>query len=625
MRLRVLYTDYGTVVLHWIFALIVVVMILTGLRISVGATEQAWLLALDGLLPKTFVWTIHIPLAFVMTGVVIAYAYYVAAARLFNRIRVDRTRLSGLAKAGQPRRSAVNVLLYWLLFLTIALQILSGFALYLGYGGIFTDIHRIATWIVIVYIAGHVVAQFSLGGISQILRIVRPGPIAPPPPPFNPYEMLLQHIEAGTSGTAREAPPADEPEPVKQGWHRRALANPLVMALLLGALATFALYFTERVGNETLHISSIAPALRPVLDGDLSDVVWRSARPVVVHTNQGANFDGKGETTIEIRAVHDGEWAYFAFVWTDQTRSLKHLPLVKTQDGWRILQTKYDASDETDYFEDKFSVLLTKADVVIPGDRTFHSGRRPLEGRPASGSGRGLHFTTDGSIVDVWQWRATSNGEHGCADNGHFGPPAVPDAEQAQGRKPYKGGYGLDEAKASYQDNFTRPKTGYGAAVHPARLPKDWKASVGGLGLFHLDPDHGDAEGARWFLTSANSWPYSAVADAAIPVGTVIPGVVRQEECAGDRARIFTSARWAAGRWTLEVARRLDTGSPNDVTITTDTFMRVAAFDHSQSHHTRTIRPVRLGVEKCPKCAECPSTEKSSMLSLAKCYLTQLF
>jgi hypothetical protein len=55
-------------------------------------------------------------------------------------------------------------------------------------------------------------------------------------------------------------------------------------------------------------------------------------------------------------------------------------------------------------------------------------------------------------------------------------------------------------------------------------------------------------------------------------------------------------ARWAAGHWTLEVARKLAAEAP-DVAISTGTYLRVAVFDHSQIYHTRHIRPIRLELE----------------------------
>ena len=80
-------------------------------------------------------------------------------------------------------------------------------------------------------------------------------------------------------------------------------------------------------------------------------------------------------------------------------------------------------------------------------------------------------------------------------------------------------------------------------------------------------------------------------------VQLLAPGVIVAGGYTGDRADVRCAARWAAGRWALEVTRRLDTGSPYDIAITNGTFMRVAAFDHSQISHTRHVRPIRLEME----------------------------
>ena len=98
-------------------------------------------------------------------------------------------------------------------------------------------------------------------------------------------------------------------------------------------------------------------------------------------------------------------------------------------------------------------------------------------------------------------------------------------------------------------------------------------------------------------MTVTESIPYSTDADAHIPTGTVIPGVILSGQFSGDRADIKCAARWASGHWALEVARRLDTGSVYDVPIRSGVFMRVAAFDHSQIRHTRHTRPIRIEVE----------------------------
>jgi hypothetical protein len=217
---------------------------------------------------------------------------------------------------------------------------------------------------------------------------------------------------------------------------------------------------------------------------------------------------------------------------------------------------------------------------------------------PATLTGRGLHYAIDGHNVDVWQWKATRGGMLGFVDDGYFGPPREPDKDEIDGRKPYRGGFAADPGTANHMDNFERPETGgYVRPVRPKRLPRDWQTTWSAMGRVSTNPQIGESDGARWWMTDAESLPYSPEHDARFPINALIPGVVVAGEFTGDRADIRCGARWAAGRWALEIARRLDTKSPYDVPIASGVYMRVAAFDHSQIRHTRHIRPIRLEVQ----------------------------
>jgi hypothetical protein len=215
-------------------------------------------------------------------------------------------------------------------------------------------------------------------------------------------------------------------------------------------------------------------------------------------------------------------------------------------------------------------------------------------------TGRGLHFTTTAGVyADVWQWKATSGGSTGWMDDDHIGPPLEPTPMQVNNAVPYRGGFAPDPGTANYSNNFERPAEGAenDAIVRPRRLPRDLAATLSRMGQLSLDPNVGEGDGARWFMTEAETMPYSQEVDRLIPIGTVIPGVIIAGEFSGDRADVRCAARWASGHWALEVARRLNTGSEFDVPIKTGVFMRVAAFDHSQIRHTRHVRPIRLEVE----------------------------
>src|SRR5450432_3872184 len=378
-------------------------------------------------------------------------------------------------------------------------------------------------------------------------------------------------------------------------------SNPFVVAAAVAIAGASIVVATDRLAVDQLQIHRISSADVPILDGDTSDRAWRNIQPFSVMTNQGGIFDGKGESRIDIRAVHDGTWADFLFTWDDPTRSLKHLPLVKEIDGWHMLHNGYESGDEHEYNEDKFSVLLTTLDATLAGDRTFHAGTHPIPEAPPTMTGRGLHYTPGNDVyVDVWLWKATSTGATGWMDDSHFGPPLDPTPMQVRNVVPYRGGFAPDPGTANYADNFIvsdEPAVDGKRMITPRRLPRDLAKTAAAMGEIDLDPNHGESDGARWFMTEAESVPYSSQQDVTVPVGTVIPGVIIAGEFSGDRADIRCAARWASGHWALEVARRLDTHSQYDVPLQTGVFMRVAAFDHSQIRHTRHVRPIRLEVE----------------------------
>jgi Ethylbenzene dehydrogenase/Prokaryotic cytochrome b561 len=711
-------TDYGTIILHWLLVAAFGVAFVTGMRIATEAPERSWINSFDAVLPQN-VWVMHMQAAVVLLAVAFAYTIYVRRSGLGRRIRLDKVRLRGLVGRGQARRGAVNILLYWVFFVTMLALMASGGLMYFGYfaGYDVATLHWYATWVILGFAGLHVLSHLRIGGTSQLLRIFRPTGLSAPPPQLDAVELLTMLAEQsarlrpelrGAGKTAsetrmrpvqhetrvqpvqraapvrpvqretraqpvrREAPPQPvqretRVQPVRgeallrpvlreaplQPVQRDALlqpiqreaplqpaqrpkdatrgrppvrsaathpapgpaaksrtskprsptfqSNPFVVAAAIAIAGASVVVATDRMAVDQLQIHRISSADAPILDGDTSDRAWRNIRPFSVMTNQGGNFDGKGESRIDIRAVHDGTWAYFLFTWEDPTRSLKHLPLIKEIDGWHMLHDGYESGDEHDYNEDKFSVLLTTLDATLAGDRTFHAGTHPLPEAPPTMTGRGLHYTPGNDVyVDVWLWKATSSGSTGWMDDSHFGPPLDPTPMQVRNVVPYRGGFAPDPGTANYADNFImsdEPAVDGKRMITPRRLPRDLAKTTAAMGEIDLDPNHGESDGARWFMTETESVPYSSEQDVTVPVGTVIPGVIIGGEFSGDRADIRCAARWASGHWALEVARRLDTHSQYDVPLQTGVFMRVAAFDHSQIRHTRHVRPIRLEVE----------------------------
>ena len=284
--------------------------------------------------------------AIVMVALMIGYPTYLARSGLGRRVRLDKVRLRGLFGRGPTKGGAVNIVLYWIFFITMLTLIGSGGLLYFG---IFASqavmtVHWFAMWVILGFAVLHVLTHFALGGASQLLRIIRPMNLIAPPPALDAVELMTLLVEQSArlraeAGAADGLPaaqaqfvrrrdssmrdPRASREPLaraprvdaasKATSKRRSptlQSNPFVVAAAVAITGVSFIVAADRISVDTLVIHRIDKADAPVLDGDTSDRAWRNIEPFSVMTNQGGNFDGKGESRVDIRAVHDGAWAY---------------------------------------------------------------------------------------------------------------------------------------------------------------------------------------------------------------------------------------------------------------------------------------------------------------------------
>jgi hypothetical protein len=68
----------------------------------------------------------------------------------------------------------------------------------------------------------------------------------------------------------------------------------------------------------------------------------------------------------------------------------------------------------------------------------------------------------------------------------------------------------------------------------------------------------------------------------------------RSNRFEGDRADVRAFGVWQDGQWSLELSRKLDTGSEHDLVIADGVCLWLAAFDRAQISHTRHARPLQL-------------------------------
>lgn len=532
--------DLPTALLHWGLVLALLLSVSTGWRIaSLGepGTLAGWV---DALALQGNVSWLHFASATALVALVAAYFVFLAGMDLLGRLSL---RLASLRSPDRRTRwQALNRLVYWVALLMLATSAVTGTLMYFALAVVPTEplatLHRWVSWAFVAYIALHVLSQWALGGLAQLTRLFTP------------------RLAYGVGG-----------------------AFALTIGTAVAALAVFA----DKSSLPRLEVARTS--LAPKLDGDPSDAAWAAAREARVHTTRGHGLDG-GQVTVHIKALHDGQRAWLLFRWPDATRSQKHLPLVKTGAGWKVMQTQLAVNDETQFYEDKFAVMLTRTPVV--GGGTVQLGERPLAGKPGPAHGMGLHATSDGSIADVWHWKSVRSGSINQIDDNYFGPPM----EAKTGR--YTGGYAQDPHTAGgFEQNFLQ--AGDGPMVRLKYLPRDLAAQQARMKAFIPDPSVSD-EG-EFAMARTEVVPYSAEADARVPVGTVIPSVVYDKSFEGDRGDVSAHARWKDGWWTLEASRLLDTGSRFDQPIANGIYLWVSVFDHSQVRHTRHVRPLQIKVQ----------------------------
>lgn len=314
------------------------------------------------------------------------------------------------------------------------------------------------------------------------------------------------------------------------------------------------------------------------IDGWADDIQWKKSSKILVNTYYGSPYDRN--VPVEIRMINDGYSLYIHAKWPDPSHSRQHLPLVKTASGWKVQQQRLLAADETQYYEDKFAVML--------GDQPWDALRSVFLSRR---EGRGGHLMPKHELVDVWHWKSVRNERFANLDDAHFGPalPPIP------GQRRYAWGYASDPLIAGgFQENWAYFNAD---VVRPNRLPRKPEA----LQIFQNIDEKNPAEksnaapafGLHWFETQ----PYTKSLDT-YPVGTVMPSVVWIHPNEGDRADVRAAGVWRDGYWHLEMARNYVTGSEFDKEIKDGIYLWFATFDHSQTRHTYHLRPLKLGLEK---------------------------
>lgn len=318
----------------------------------------------------------------------------------------------------------------------------------------------------------------------------------------------------------------------------KLLVVPAIFTLMFAALSDAA---------EQKVLEAKKTATPPTLDG-IADESWSRATPFSVKVFGGVNLP-EGSTVVTLRSVYSGDMVYFLVQWDDKTMSLKRSPWVKQEDGsWKMLKDPKDkGGDNNLYYEDKFSFLWNISSPAFE-QTVFSAGHIGDAGKPY-----GTMYTGDAGLLDMWHWKSVRTEPVGQVDDQYM------DGTRHDAKNP-NAGRKSDPGTGGYVDNVNSDKTApkYAPAGHRAGVP-------------------------YWILDSEKELLDSEKYKA----GDDVPGIIIAP-FAGDRGDISSGARWENGVWTLEIGRKLVTGSKFDAQfddIKKTYSFGVAVFDNAAVRH----------------------------------------
>jgi len=303
-------------------------------------------------------------------------------------------------------------------------------------------------------------------------------------------------------------------------------------------------------------------AASPTLDGVMEDV-WKQAQPLAFKVMGGRNFPGSS-TEATLRTLYTADTVYFLLQYKDATESVRRSPWQKQTDGmWmKLIDPADKGGDNNVYYEDKFAVIwnISSPDFEQKGCMSAcHLG----EGKPYGNK----YTKEDGERLDLWHWKGVRTGPVRQADD------------------QYVDNTRYDKEKAPEAGRKSDPKTGGGYADN---VNDDKKGPKFALKANKPAPPY-------WIMDGEKE-PFD---DSKYRPGDEIPGIIIAA-LAGDRGEIAAEYTYKDGVRTVELSRKLITGSEFDVQFNDmkkEYAFGVAIFDNAQVRHAFSKGPFKMKFE----------------------------
>ncbi len=347
-----------------------------------------------------------------------------------------------------------------------------------------------------------------------------------------------------------------------------AIITSLTLAVTLAPAAKEPAPKDKPKEHKPITVTAVVAAAAPDIDGDAKDAIWKQAPVTKLSAIKGANFKG-GDTGATLQVAHDNENIYLLLTYDDPTLSVRRNPYQKQQDGsWQKLKDPEDKGGDNDvYYEDKFGMLWNIDNSILGFDRfgcqiACHGGE---PGKPYGNK----YLEEAGELGDLWHMKWVRTGPNSQADDGYLDHTRFdPEKAKGAGRKPDP------KTAGGYED--VKLVNGQPEFMSKSAVPSN--------------------KGGTYWIMAEDKVPFD---DTKFQAGDEVSSII-VAPFVGDRGDIKVAGMWNNGKWTMEVSRKLVTGSKFDVQF--DDLKKtygfgVALFDNSQVRHAYVEEPLVLQFE----------------------------
>ena len=346
-------------------------------------------------------------------------------------------------------------------------------------------------------------------------------------------------------------------------FSKKILAAALPAALIVSTCLATPAFAAEKA------LTAIKADAPPVLDGVAGDAAWQAAAPVQLSFIEGANF-ADGKTTGSMKAVYVGDMLYVLLQYKDPTLSQRRSPYVKQADGtWQKLKDPDDkGGDNNKVYEDKFALIWPIGNSIAGFDKEgcFASCHDDEPPKPYGNK----YTETAGETGDMWHMKSVRTGSVGQTDDQWLDHTR------------------FDPEKAKEAGRKTDAKTGGGYT--------DIKLVDGKPEFMNKDGKAANKGGTYWLKESDKAAFDDSKFQAGDEVASILVAPIQ-----GDRGDIATGMAWKDGVWTVEMSRKLVTGSKTDVQfddLAATYLFGVSVFDNAQVRHAYVKKPLALVFKK---------------------------